>query len=253
MDVGLLIVAKQTIAQALADILRGDAARPLITQVWADGRRAELSARTFENNVAKAANLLQDDLDADGGTPLLLSLPLHWQTSVWLTAAALTGSNACVESSQDLPVGLTFEAAFVDRDHFQGTQAWPTYVVSLHPLGLPEGELPEGGIDCAREVRAHSDVFVPFSNPEPDTSWLRLAGDELTQIQAIEEATDLATSIGLETGGRLLVSGSVTRTTVLALSALPLTLGASIVICADPDADQEAIARAEHCTAVLTA
>ena len=245
-------MAKQTIAQALADILRADAARPLITQVWADGRRAELSARTFENNVAKAANLLQDDLDADGGTSLRFNLPLHWQTSVWLTAAALTGSNACVVLNPDEPEGPMFDAAFVDRDHCGRTQPWPTYVVSLHPLGLPEGELPEGGIDCAREVRAHSDVFVPFNSPDPDASWIRLAGDELTQLQAIDEAIDLARSLGLNNGGRLLISGSVTRNTLLALSALPLALGASIVICADPEPDQETIAQSEHCTAALT-
>ena len=61
MDVGLWIVASRSIPRELADLLRADPSRPLITQIWADGQRAELSVRTFENNVAKAANLLQDD------------------------------------------------------------------------------------------------------------------------------------------------------------------------------------------------
>jgi uncharacterized protein (TIGR03089 family) len=251
MDVGLWTVAKQTIAQALAEALRRDAAQPLVTQIWADGRRAELSARTFENNVAKAANLLQDDLDAEPGTTLLLDVPLHWQVSVWLTAAALTSSRVVV-GLDSMPNSTShIDAAFVDRHHVDGSSDYPAYVVSLHPLGLPEGDIPTGGIDLAREVRAHSDVFVAFSSPDPQAPWLAFADDELTQIQAIDEAITLAEAIGLERGGRLLISGDLTRNSVLALSALPLAYGASIVMCADSDVDQEVIARSEHCTATI--
>ena len=47
------------------------------------------------NWVAKAANLLRDDLDAGPGSVVLLDLPPHWRTLYWAFAAWSVG--ACVE------------------------------------------------------------------------------------------------------------------------------------------------------------
>ena len=62
----------------------------------AAGERTELSVRTFENNVAKAANLLRDDADLGPGGVVALHLPLHWQAAVWLGACALVGATSAV-------------------------------------------------------------------------------------------------------------------------------------------------------------
>ena len=59
------------------------------------GERIELSARVLANWVAKAANLLRDDLDAGPGSVVLLDLPPHWRTLYWAFAAWSVG--ACVE------------------------------------------------------------------------------------------------------------------------------------------------------------
>jgi uncharacterized protein (TIGR03089 family) len=250
MDVGLAIVANLSIANALAGILARDGARPLITQVWADGQRSELSVRTFENNVAKAANLLQDDADAGPGSSILLQLPLHWQHSVWLTAGALVGT--LVHSTLDIEQKTDTQpmAAFVDEPRAHQQFPFATYVVSLHPLGLPSGEIPSGTIDLAREVRGFSDVFTAYESVEAGTPWLQREDEVLAQGEAVERAIELARSLGLEPGGRLLVSGTVTPATILGLAAVPLALNASVVICA-VDADIDDISRTERCTAAL--
>lgn len=250
MDVGLVIVANLSIANALAGILARDGARPLITQIWADGQRSELSVRTFENNVAKAANLLQDDADAGPGSSILLQLPLHWQHSVWLTAGALVGT--LVHSTLDIEQTTDTQpmAAFVDEPRAHQQFPFATYVVSLHPLGLPSGEIPSGTIDLAREVRGFSDVFTAYESVEAGTPWLQCEDEVLSQDEAIERAIELARSLGLEQGGRLLVSGTVSPATILGLAAVPLALNASIVICG-VDADIDDISRTERCTAAL--
>ena len=243
-------MADLSIANALANILARDGARPLITQIWADGQRSELSVRTFENNVAKAANLLQDDADAGPGSSILLQLPLHWQHSVWLTAGALVGT--LVNSTLDIEqtAGTDPLAAFVDEPHAHQDFAFPAYVVSLHPLGLPSGDIPSGTIDLAREVRSFSDVFSAYEPVDAHTPWLQHGDEALSQGEAIERAMDLARSVGLEAGGRLLLSGTVGPSTILGLAAVPLALNAHVVVC-DVDADVDEIYRMERCTAAL--
>jgi len=244
-------VTDVSINKALHDVVARDGARPLITQIWADGQRAELSCRTFENNVAKAANLLQDDADAGPDSRVLIHLPVHWQTSVWLTACAMVGTRVHVGNDAARETEDELVAAFVDEPHAHEQFSYPTYVVSLHPLGLPSGEIPSGTIDLAREVRGFSDVFAPYAAVDAQTPWLELGQESIAQGEALDRAVELAHSLGLKENGRLLVTGGLTPATVLALSALPLALNASVVLCGDTSADADAIFRSERCTATL--
>ena len=87
-------------AVLLRRLVSADPGRPRIT-VYDDtdsptrGERIELSARVLANWVAKAANLLRDDLDVGPGSVVLLDLPPHWRTLYWAFAAWSVG--ACVE------------------------------------------------------------------------------------------------------------------------------------------------------------
>src|SRR6478609_4494665 len=89
-----------TPATLLRRLVASDPGRPRVT-VYDDtdsptrGERIELSARVLANWVAKAANLLRDDLDAGPGSVVLLDLPPHWRTLYWAFAAWSVG--ACVE------------------------------------------------------------------------------------------------------------------------------------------------------------
>jgi len=85
----------EDVQSLLAALMASDPGRPRIT-VYDDtdgptrGERVELSARVVANWVAKAANLLQDELDAGPGTVVRLALPPHWRTVYWATSPSRT-------------------------------------------------------------------------------------------------------------------------------------------------------------------
>lgn len=211
---------------ALRAALASDPGRPFVTHLGREGR-TELSVRTYENNVAKAAGLLRDGLDVQPGDSVGLLLGAHWQAAVWLGACWAAGPVASWERS-DAEVVL----AFPDRLGEAG--AADVLRVSRHPLGLPDGAaLPAGAVDAAVEVRAHSDVFVPYRQPGADDPALRCGAVELTGGQVMAAAAELAARVGLSTGGRLLVTADAAALDlVLALVAVPLAVGASVVIAA---------------------
>lgn len=240
-----------TIPDALTAALRGDAARPLITWVGADGARSELSVRTFENNVAKAANLLQDGAGAADGARVVLRLPPHWQSAVWLGACAASGACAWLDGD---PADPRVEVALVGPQPV-ATGASATLATSLHPFGMPFPEpLPDGVLDAAVEVRSHGDRFAAYAPPSATTPWLVDGDWEWTHAEALDAMADLATGLGLPDAGRILVRSTAARTdyrTAGAMVALPLALGGSVVLLTDVDADVDAVAERERCDAAL--
>jgi uncharacterized protein (TIGR03089 family) len=241
-------VTAQTVPAALADAMRGDSAAPFITWVGADGARSELSLRTYENNLAKAANLLRDDADLGPGGTVALHLPVHWQTSVWLGACAMVGAAAVLGGGP-----TTADVAVLGPTSLDLDLAPLTLATSLHPFGMPfTTPLPSGVLDAATEVRMHGDRFSPYGDVLPSTPWLEVDGSAWTQEGALEAATGLAGELGLVAGGRLLVAATeVDATTVLALAALPLALRGSVVLLTDLASAPDRVAAAERCDAVL--
>jgi uncharacterized protein (TIGR03089 family) len=243
-------VTAPTVPAALADALRGDSAAPFLTWVGMDGARSELSLRTYENNLAKAANLLRDDADLGPGGTVALHLPVHWQTSVWLGACALVGATAAPGGDPTAADVAVLGPASLDL----GLGPAPlTLATSLHPFGMPfTSALPSGVLDAATEVRMHGDRFSPYDDVLPTTPWLELDGSTWTQQQALEAAAGLAGDLGLATGGRLLLAATeVDATTVLVLAALPLALRGSVVLLTDRGTAPDRVAAAERCDAVL--
>jgi len=237
---------------SIPDLLRRrlaeDSARPLITQLGADGSRTELSVRTFENNAAKAANLLRDDADLPPGGVVVLRLPLHWQTSVWLGAVALVGGVAWIDGD---PADPSAEVSVVGPDGLDDDRAPLALATALHPLGMPfAAPLPAGLLDSAVEVRMHGDVFVP-GPVDTEGPWIRTHEAARSQHETIEGALSLGAAFGIRPGSRVLCArpahddlGS------LALLALPLACDAAVVL-ADAGADLDAVAAAERCDVVL--
>src|SRR4051812_8567288 len=94
----LTFVTSFTPSGLLAAALSADPSRPLLTYLdESTGERTEASVTTFDNWVAKTANLLVDDLAAEPGARVALLLPLHWQSAVWLAACWATGCVAVPE------------------------------------------------------------------------------------------------------------------------------------------------------------
>ena len=58
---------------------------------FATGERVELSVATYANWVAKTASLLVEEADLERGQRLLVDLPAHWLTPVFLGAAWTVG------------------------------------------------------------------------------------------------------------------------------------------------------------------
>jgi len=182
----------ETPAALLRRLVAADPGRPRIT-VYDDtdsptrGERIELSARVFANWVAKAANLLRDDLDAGPGSVVLLDLPPHWRTLYWAFAAWSVG--ACVEvpghrTTADAGHGAAADAAspatpdIVVTDAVDVASIAPEAVlVTLAALARSAGvTVPAGVVDEARELATHGDVFDVWDEPDGSDPALRAAG-----------------------------------------------------------------------------
>lgn len=219
--------------------LERDPARPFITAYDdADGSRIELSYATFDNWVAKTANLLIDELCVDPGERVALALPTHWQKSVWTQACWSTGLVA-------VPCGpepVTADVIVASPDTLEAAlEAGARDVVglSLHPLGAPLPDPPPGVLDYAIEVRAHGDRFVSMSPPRPDSAALELGDVVLSGEQVVAGARDAVERWRLTSGDRLCVfgTGPLTPTSdrVAAELSGPLFAGASVMYWSNPD------------------
>ena len=194
-----------TPAALLRHLVTTDPGRPRIT-VYDDtdsptrGERIELSARVLANWVAKAANLLRDDLDVGPGSVVLLDLPPHWRTLYWAFAAWSVG--ACVEvplhrTTADAGHGPAPSAAgaaapdVVVTDAVDVAATAPEAVlVTLAALARSAGgPVPAGVVDEARELATHGDVFDGGAEPDGSDPALRTAGTQLTYADLPTAAT----------------------------------------------------------------
>ncbi|MEV0850645.1 TIGR03089 family protein [Streptomyces sp. NPDC049954] len=220
----------RTPADLLRSALDTDPGRPLVTFYDdASGERVELSVATFANWVAKTANLLQGDLAAGPGDRLALLLPAHWQSAVWLLAAASVG--VCVEVGGDPSRADLVVSGPDSLDAARGCRG-ERVALALRPLGGRFPQPPEGFLDYAVEVPGQGDRFAPFAPVDPEEPALVVGGTELTGLQLVERATGDAEVLGIGSGGRLL-SGRPFGTWEGLSAGLyaPLAAGGSVVLC----------------------
>ncbi|GAA4091011.1 TIGR03089 family protein [Actinomadura miaoliensis] len=242
-----------------------DPSRPLVT-FYDDGtgERVELSARTFDNWVAKTANLLVDGLGAQPGDRAVLMLPAHWQTAVWLMACWSAGVVAepvpmpGAEPPDAEPAAPSGPYILVAAGEvLDDTDAEEIVGLSLHALGGPLADCPPGVLDYAVEVRAYGDRFTPDPSVTPDHPALTIPGRRVTKTTlsgagVTYEALAAAEKWGLDAGDRILVDMPFTTLQgVLCGLVAPLASGASVII--QRNFDEAAVDRRvilEHVTAV---
>lgn len=147
----------------MARLRSGNSTAPRLTWYGPDSERVELSGRVLDNWVAKTANLLQDELDAEPGMRLRLDLPAHWKALVWALAGWQVGLEAVLDGGEaDLVATSRPEALDGAYD--------AAIAVALPALAMRwPGELAAGCLDYAAEVRSHGDVFMAHSDPDPDS------------------------------------------------------------------------------------
>ncbi len=147
---------------------------PRLSWYGPDSERVEFSGRVLENWVAKTANYLVDELDAEPGTVVAVALPLHWRSLVWLLATWAVGATAV---TGPVPAGAdivaTADPAAARERVAQAAPAPLLVAVALPALQMRWlGELPPHTLDYSGDVRAHADVFFADDEPAPgDVAW----------------------------------------------------------------------------------
>ena len=212
--------------------------KPLLT--WYDDHRderVELSYRTFDNWVAKTANLLVDELGAGPGDRVGVVLAGHWRTPIVLAACWRAGAGVVVvdpASPDPPPPGLV--AAFV----WEAQLAAVGDALGGVPVVAVGAELLGGGRDLgralsfARVVPSMGDDFDGGADPDGDA--LAAGGEAATMAGRLERAATLAARTGLGDGDRLLSGRSLLTLDGAAAGLLaPLAAGAGAVLVANLD------------------
>lgn len=218
-----------TFSAVLADLLRRDGGRPLVTFYdHASGERVELSVTTYANWVAKVSSLLVDELDLERGQTLRVDLPPHWLGPVFLGAAWTVGLTVVWDDDADAvvcgPDTLPQWAPMADER--------PVLACSLLPLAVRFAEgVPPGVHDVGVEVWGQPDSFAPYDPPTDDD--LALPGT--TQAQMLEAA---AAGSLLSDGGRLLTVANPTSPSGVTAFTEPLVRRGSMVLVARADPDR---------------
>jgi uncharacterized protein (TIGR03089 family) len=225
--------------ETVRDLFRShhaDPAGPFVTFYDdATGERVELSRISFDNWVAKTANLIQDVLAAAPGEIIAILLPAHWQALVWLAA--------CWEARLVAAPGLDpakADHAVVDPDHLAATGRSPgeRIALPLRPLGGRFGQqgmdpLPPGVLDYAAEVLGHGDRFASLSGPaRPGDPALVLDSRTYTQAELAARGRDRAHELSLRSRARVLTDREpATMDGITDVLLAPLAVGGSTVLC----------------------
>jgi uncharacterized protein (TIGR03089 family) len=239
-----------------ADLLRRavsrDSARPFLTHYDdALGSRVELSYATFDNWVAKTANLLVDEFGADPGDEVALALPAHWQTAVWLFACWSAGlvARPVPDGSTEVPEArvVATDAARLDAAlgsamgntatrsvssrAVVGRREGEVVALSLHPLGAPLEHCPPPAVDYATQVRGHGDQFVTYTRFGPEAPALALEGRGFSGGELAEAARSAAERFGLTSADRIYAQVSMaTYDDIVDALLAPVAAGTSVVI-----------------------
>ena len=199
-----MLSPNDTPSALLAGLVRSDPTRPRLT--WYDdhegatqGERIELSGRVLANWTAKAANLLQDDLDIGPGSRVALDLPAHWRAAYWLFAIWSVGAEAVVGGADGSDVVITSRPS-----------AGPVPVVAVTLAGLARAwagdPLPSGAIDEAKELATYGDRFEPWATPGAEDVALSTPEASWTYGELVPSARASAAELGLTAQARVMTS-----------------------------------------------
>lgn len=210
--------------QALTDLVHEDPTRPAIT-FYDDtpgptqGERIEISWRVLDNWVAKAANALQEGLDVQRGSVVLLDLPCpHWRACYWALAVWSVGATLTLDAHEGADVLVT-----TDPDSPTAEDADEVVAVTLAGLAREfAGDLRSGVMDEAKEVSSFGDGFTAWDEPEADDDALVHDGERTAYQELFGEPT-------WPRGSRVLV-GPTSPRALLGHLLQALATGSSLVL-----------------------
>lgn len=209
----------------------GGPGRPFVTYYdVGTGERTELSGTTTANWVAKTANLLVDELDAESATAIEIALPTHWLRTVWILASWAVGGTI-VDADGDV---LVCGPASLEHS----SPARHRVASALLPFGTPFPTTPSGFTDLGVVLPGQPDAFVALDEPAQDVPAVDLV--DLTIAYG-----DLTTTAEPSPSRSLLTSGSLARDVTATLAAA-VGGGSIVLVSAGSAADVERIAGQEH-------
>lgn len=211
-----------TFSALLADLMRADPGRPLVTFYDdATGERVELSVATYANWVAKTSSLLVEELDLERGGRIRVDLPPHWLGPVFLGAAWTVGASVVDDDADVVVCGPDGLDEWAPR-----AADGPVVACSLRPLGVRFADpVPPGVHDFGVEVWSQPDAFVPWEPAQPDDE--AFAGRSQAELFA-----------GPGRGDRLLTDANPVRPDGVASFTQPLLGGGSTVWVRNPDPER---------------
>jgi uncharacterized protein (TIGR03089 family) len=210
----------------LAGLVERDPTRPRLT--WYDdhpgptqGERIEISGKVLGNWAAKAANLLQEELEVGPGSVLALDLPVHWRAAYWLFAAWSVGAEVVIAApdiAPDADVLVTADPSAASN------VTGPVVAVTLAALarswpGAPLSAGVGGVVDEAKELATYGDRFQAWAAPAPDATALRTAAGSWTYAELVPAARAAAAAAGLDDQARVMTSAGPAEAVPAWLSA----------------------------------
>lgn len=208
----------------------GGPGRPFVTYYDLEtGERTELSGTTTANWVAKTANLLVDELDAEPGTRVEVALPTHWLRTVWILATWAVGGTVVDTDGQIFVAGPhTLEHPSPARHRLAS---------ALLPFARPFPTTPTGFMDLGAVLPGQPDAFVPLDEPADDVLAVDLA-DLLVTYGQVDAGAPASSNRELLTPGTLARDVTATLAAAWGGGSIVLVRGGST---ADLDrlADQE--------------
>lgn len=236
--------APDTFAALLDRRLRGDASAPLVTYYdERSGERVELSTVTYANWVAKAASLLTEEFDLEPGDTILVDLPPHWLTPVFLGAAWRAGLVVLEPASgAHQPAAVVCGPDGLDR---WAARADDTVVLacSLLPMAVRFADpLPPGVHDVGIEIWSQPDAFVALDPPSGEDPAVLEDGVEVGQSQWWQRAA-AGSAPG---GGRLVLAADPASPPSAAAWSEPLLSGSVVLVVGADPARISAIAESER-------
>lgn len=181
-------------AQVLAAAVADDATRPVLT-FYDDtpegrGERIELSRRVLATWVAKAANALQESLDVQPGSVVLVDLPApHWRLAYWALAVWSVGATLTVDAHEGADVLVT-----TDPDGEVAEDSDEVVAVALPALSRDFGqELRSGVMDEAAELASFADDFTAWDEAAEDDTALVHGGERTDFADLLADVDELPT------------------------------------------------------------
>ena len=174
-------------ARVLDDAVAADATRPALT-FYDDtdegrGERIEISRRVLRTWVAKAANALQEGLDVQPGSIVLVDLPSpHWRLAYWALAVWSVGATLTVDAHEGADVLVTN-----DPDSELAEDCDEVVAVALPALSRNFGdELRSGVMDEAAELASYADDFTAWDEVRAEDVALVHDGERTSYADLLE-------------------------------------------------------------------